>query len=93
MQIKQEILDYTFELLAIHQPQSIDGEYDGTTGTVDISFWSDPNIYSGEFIYIGDSYNEFRERVIQCAGFLVAQHNTFMGLPNRDDFIESVTEQ
>lgn len=92
MQIAQEILDYTFELLYIHQPATIDGTYDGTKGTVTLTFVGDPNPYVGEFAYLGDSYNEFRERVIQTAGFLVAEHNVFIGLPNRDAFIESVTE-
>lgn len=92
MQIKQEILDYTFELLTIHQPATIDGEYDGTTGEVNMTFVGDGNPYSGSFIYVGDSYNEFRERVIETAGFLVAEHNAFMSIPNREAFIQSVTE-
>jgi hypothetical protein len=92
MQIKQEILDYTFELLQIHQPATIDGQYDGTTGEVTMTFVGDENLYDGSFIYIGDNYNEFRERVIQTAGFLVAEHNAFMSIPNREEFIESVTE-
>lgn len=92
MQIKQEILDYTFGLLAIHQPETIDGEYDGSAGTVTMTFVGDPNSYVGDFTYTGVSYNEFRERVIETAGWLVAQHNTFMGIPNRESFIDSVTE-
>lgn len=92
MQIKQEILDYTFGLLSIHQPESIDGQYDGHDGTIDMTFVGDPNPYSVDFVYTGVSYNAFRERVVQAAGFLVSKHNAFMGIPNRESFIDSVTE-
>jgi hypothetical protein len=92
MQIKQEILDYTFDLLAIHQPATIDGEYDGLEGSVTMTFVGDPDTYTWEFAYNGSSYNQFREIVIQTAGVLVSQHNTAMGIPSRQPFIESVTE-
>lgn len=90
--IAQEILDYTFELLSIHQPATIAGTYDGTIGDVTMTFVGDPNTYTGEFIYLGDFYNAFREQVINTAGRHVAAHNTYMGIPNRDTFIESVTD-
>jgi hypothetical protein len=92
MIIKAEILDYTFDLLAIHQPATIAGEYDGETGTITMTFVGDPNTYELDFLYRGSSYNGFRESVVNTAGSLVAEHNTFMGIPNRDAFIESVTE-
>jgi hypothetical protein len=90
--IASEILDYTFELLSIHQPATIAGTYDGTIGTVTMTFIGDSNTYDEEFMYLGDSYNGFRETVINTAGRLVAQHNTFMGIPDRQIFIDSVTE-
>lgn len=90
--IAQEILDYTFELLAIHQPASISGTYDGDVGTVVMTFVGDDNNYALDFGYLGSEYNEFREIVIQTAGRLVAAHNTAMGIPSRQQFIDSVTE-
>jgi len=90
--IKQEILDYVFELLVIHQPSTIAGVYDGTNGAVTLTFVGDDETYGGEFVYLGDSYNGFREAVIDTAGRLVAAHNTKMGIPSRQPFIDSVTE-
>jgi hypothetical protein len=92
MQISQEILDYTFDLLAIHQPATIAGEYDGSLGEITMTFVGDTNTYSWEFDYDGSSYEQFREIVIQTAGYLVSLHNTAMGIPSREPFIESVTE-
>lgn len=93
MQIKQEILDYTFELLSIHQPASISGTYDGAAGTLVMTFVNDDQIYEADFAYLGSEYLEFRERVIQVAGRLVAAHNTYIGIPSRQPFLDSVTEQ
>lgn len=92
MNIEQEILDYTFSLLTIHQPESIDGTYDGTTAVVTMTFVGDGNTYEYTFEYLGSEYLEFRERVIQASGRMVAEHNTFMGIPSRQPFIDSVTE-
>lgn len=92
MQIKQEILDYTFQLLSIHQPLTIDGEYDGTDGTVTMTFVSDAQTYQLDFTYSGWSYNGFQETVINTAGLLVAAHNTYVGIPDRQLFVDSVTE-
>ncbi len=92
MQIKQEILDYTFELLAIHQPLTIDGEYDGEDGTVTMTFVGDAQTYQLGFTYLGWSYNGFQETVINTAGMLVAKHNTYIGIPDRQVFVDSVTE-
>jgi hypothetical protein len=90
--IEDAILDYTFQLLSIHQPATIAGTYDGENGTVTMTFVGDSNTYEGEFVYLGDSYNAFREQVINTAGVLVAEHNTYMGIPSRQPFIDSVTE-
>lgn len=92
MQIAQEILDYTFELLSIHQPASIDGTYDGEIATITMTFVGDENNYQYSFEYLGSEYLEFREKVIQSAGRLVAEHNTVMGIPSRQPFIDEVTE-
>jgi hypothetical protein len=92
MNIAEEILDYTFELLTIHQPATIAGTYDGEDGTVTMTFVGDSNTYELDFSYSGSEYNEFREIVIQTAGRLVAAHNTAMGIPSRQPFIDSVTE-
>jgi hypothetical protein len=92
MQIAQEILDYTFQLLTIHQPATIEGTYDGENGTVTMTFIGDNNNYALDFTYTGVEYNEFREIVIQTAGRLVAAHNTSMGIPSRQPFIDRVTE-
>lgn len=92
MQISQEILDYTFDLLAIHQPATIDGQYDGEEGTITMTFVGDENTYALDFVYLGVEYNKFRERVIETAGYLVAAHNTNMGIPSRQPFIDSVTD-
>jgi hypothetical protein len=92
MQISREILEYTFGLLVTHQPAFIDGEYDGKNGVVTMTFVGDSNTYQLEFEYLGSSYNEFREKVIQTAGQLVADHNTAVGIPSRQPFIDSVTE-
>lgn len=92
MQINQDILDYTFELLIDHQPATIAGTYDGADGTVTMTFVNDENNYELDFIYLGSEYLEFRERVIETAGRLVAAHNTYMGIPSRQPFIDSVTE-
>ena len=90
--IAQEILDYTFELLSVHQPASIEGTYDGATGVVTMTFVNDSSTYELDFIYLGSEYLEFQERVIQTAGRLVAEHNTYMGIPSRQPFLDSVTE-
>lgn len=90
--IADEILDYTFQLLSIHQPATIAGTYDGIDGTVTMTFVGDPNTYDDTFSYSGDTYNAFRETVINTAGRLVAAHNTYMGIPSRQPFIDSVTE-
>jgi hypothetical protein len=92
MNINEEILDYTFDLLVQHQPATIAGTYDGETGSVTMTFVGDENTYTLDFTYLGSNYNEFRERVIQTAGRLVAEHNTVMGIPSRQPFIDSVTE-
>lgn len=92
MQIKEEILDYTFELLSIHQPATIEGVYDGVDGTVTMTFVGDDNTYELDFKYLGSEYLEFQERVIQTAGYLVAMHNAQMGIPSRQPFLDSVTE-
>jgi hypothetical protein len=92
MNISSEILDYTFELLSIHQPATIEGTYDGENGTVTMTFVGDDSNYALDFTYSGVEYNEFREIVIQTAGRLVAAHNTKMGIPSRQPFIDSVTE-
>lgn len=92
MDIKQEFLDYVFDLLAIHQPATIDGTYDGEQGSLTMTFTGDTNTYQFEFEYLGDSIIGFRETLCNTAGRLVAAHNTYMGLPNRDAFIASVTE-
>ncbi len=92
MQIAQDILDYTFELLSIHQPATLVGEYDGEIGVLTMTFVGDDATYELGFEYLGSEYLEFRERVIQTAGKLVAAHNTKMGIPSRQPFIDSVTE-
>lgn len=92
MQISQEILDYTFELLSIHQPLTIDGTYDGTDGSVTMTFVGDVNNYTRDFVYRGWSYNGFQETVINTAGIIVAAHNVYVGIPSRQPFIDSVTD-
>jgi hypothetical protein len=92
MEIKQDILDYTFELLSIHQPATIAGTYDGLEAEVTMTFVGDIQTYVEEFTYNGYEYNQFRELVIEAAGRCVARHNTYAGIPSRQPFIDSVTE-
>lgn len=92
MNISSDILNYTFELLSIHQPATIVGTYDGEIGTITMTFVGDDNSYALDFTYSGVEYNKFREIVIETAGCLVAAHNTKMGIPSRQAFIDSVTE-
>lgn len=92
MQIKQEILDYVMEINAVHQPATIAGTYDGAAGTLTMTFVNDVQTYQMDFEYLGSEYLEFRERVCQVSGRLVAAHNTYIGIPSRQPFLDSVTE-
>jgi len=92
MLIKQELLDYVFNLLAQHQPETIYGEYDGDDGFITMTFVDDPGIYTVDFSYTGVEYNVFRELLCNAGGEAVKLHNAAVGIPSRDAFIESVTE-
>lgn len=92
MQIKAEYLDYVFELISIHQPATIDGEYDGSIGSLTLTFTNDELTYEVDFVYTGSSYNGFREILCEAAGQTVKDHNYNIGIPNRDEFIANVTE-
>lgn len=93
MNIKQELLDYVMEINAVHQPETIAGTYDGENGDLTMTFVGDENTYTMSFEYLGDSYNAFRETLCNISGRFVSAHNTYMGIPNRDEFIDSVTEE
>lgn len=92
MEIKSELLDYVFALFESHQPLTLTGEYDGINGSIAMTFVADTNTYNVYFTYKGSEYNQFREIVAQSAGDAVKEHNDVIGVPNRDAFIESVTE-
>jgi hypothetical protein len=92
MQISQELLEYAFNLHAVHQPATLAGTYDGLTGEIVMTFENDAITYTVEFVYEGSSYNGFRETMLAATGEAVKQHNYNIGVPNRDAFIASVTE-
>jgi hypothetical protein len=92
MNIKESILTYVFNLIIDHQPTSLTGTYDGSEGDVVVEFLGDPETYTIPFQYNGVSVNEFREILCESAGLAVKEHNYNMGIPSRQGFIDSVTE-